>query len=102
MRILGDFLDRITRVIDDNLLRSDKDADRSLEPFDVKGALLRLKFHQVQRSEIAGGVIEEEILAARIGGILPAGAFAGMPLVDGGIELHSGIAADVSPFGDFA
>ena len=35
-------------------------------------------------------------------GILPAGALAGVPLVDGGIELHARVAAEVRALGDLA
>ena len=61
-----------------------------------------LEFHQVQRGEVAGGVIEKEIFRAGIGGILPRRSFAGMPFVNRGVELHPGIAADMGAFGDFA
>ena len=67
-----------------------------------KSPSARLELHQVQRSQIAGGVIEEEIFRARVRGILPAGAFAGVPFVDRGIELHAGIAANMCSFGDLA
>ena len=57
-----------------------------------------LEFHQVQRRQIARSVIQEEILRARVGRVLPSGAFAGVPTVDRGIELHSGIATDMRAF----
>ena len=101
VRVLGDLFDRITGVIDDDFLRGNEDAHRGLETLDIEGAVLGLELHQVERSEIAGGVIEEEIFAAGIGRILPAGSLAGVPLVNRGIELHSGIAADVRALGDF-
>ena len=100
--ILRDFLDRVTRVIDDDLLRGDENSHRGFEPLDVKVAGRGLELHQVQRSEITGGVVEEEILAARIRRILPVGAFACVPLVNGRIELHPGIAADPGALGNFA
>ena len=102
MRVLRDLLDRITGVIDDDLLRGDENADRRFETLDIEVAIRRLEFHQIQRSEIARGVVEEEIFRAWIGGILPARAFAGVPFVDRGVELHSRIAADVGAFGDLA
>src|SRR5207244_10748214 len=101
MGVLGDFLDRITRIIDNDFLGCDEDAHRRLEPLEVERALRGFEFHQVERGEIAGGVIEKKIFAARIGGILAAGAFAGVPFMNGGIELHLGIAADVRSFSDF-
>jgi hypothetical protein len=102
VRVLRDLLDRVAGVIDDDFLRGDENAHRRFESLDIEHAVGGLELHQVQRREIAGGVIEEEILAAGIRGILPVGAFAGVPLVNGGIELHPGIAADPCAFGDFA
>ena len=100
--ILRDFLDRVTRVIDDDLLRGDENAHRGLEPLDVEGAICGFEFHQIERSEIARCVVEEKIFAARVGRILPASPLAGVPFVNGGVELHPRIAADVGALGNFA
>ena len=102
MRVLGNFFDRITRVIDDDFLRRDENAHCRFESLDIEVAVRRLELHQVQRGEIARGVVEEEIFRAGVRGILPIRAFAGVPFVDRGIELHSRIAADMRAFGDFA
>src|SRR5438045_5557112 len=102
MRILRDFLDGVARVIDNNFMRSNEDAHRCFEAFDIEHPVRFLELHQIKRSQIAGGVIEEKVLTAWISRILPACSFAGMPFVYGGIELHPGIAADVSSFRDFA
>ena len=40
VRVLGDFLDRVTGVIDDDFLRGDEDADRGLEALDIERAVL--------------------------------------------------------------
>src|SRR5262249_55970906 len=66
MRVLRNFSDRITRVIDNDFLRRDEDAHRRLESLDIKVALRSLKLHQIQRSQIARCVIKEEILRARV------------------------------------
>src|SRR5262249_49022864 len=102
MRVLRDLFDRVTRVIDNDLLRRDEDAHRSLESLDIKLTTRGFKFHQIERSQIARGVIEEEIFGAWVRGILTVCAFARVPFVDRGIELHSRIAADVRAFGDLA
>ena len=101
MRVLRDLLDRVTRVVDDDFLRGDEDPHRRFESLDVERAFRVLELHQVQRGEIAGGVIEKEIFRTRIGRILPARSFAGMPFVNGGIELHPGVTADMRAFRDF-
>ena len=102
MRVLRDFFDRITRVIDDDFLRSNENAHGRFESLDIEIALRSLELHQIQRRKIARRVIEEEIFRAGISGILPIRAFAGVPFVNRGIELHSRIAADMRSFGDFA
>src|SRR6266436_2647060 len=80
VRVLRDFFDRITRVIDQDLLRGDEDTHRGLEPLNVELAVRGLELQQIERCQIAGSVIEKKILATRVGGILPAGPFAGVPL----------------------
>ena len=102
VRILRDLLDRVARVIDQNFLRGDVDAAGRLKPLDIEHAVFAFELHQVQRGQIAGRVIEEEIFGAGVRGILPLGSLAGVPLVDRGIELHPRIAADVGPFRDLA
>ena len=102
MRVLGDLFNRVTRVIDNDFLRSNENAYRRFEPLNIKIAIRAFELHQIKRSEIARRVVEKEIFRARVGGILSIRAFAGVPFVDGGIELHSRIAADVRSFGDFA
>ena len=102
MRVLRDFFDRIARVIDNDLLRSDENAHRRFESLDIKIAVGGLELHQIKRREIAGRVVEEEVLTTWVGRILPACAFTGVPFVDRRIELHSGIATDPSALGDFS
>ena len=92
----------IAGVVDEDFLRGDEDAHGGLEALDVEGAVGLLELHQVERGEIAGGVVEEEIFGAGIGRVLPVGALAGVPAVDGVVELHAGIAADPGALGDLA
>ena len=102
MGVLGDLFDRVAGVIDNDFLGGDENADRGLESFHIESAIGRFELHQIERGEIAGGVVKKEIFAARIGRVLPATAFTGMPFVNGGIELHSRIAAHMCAFGDLA
>ena len=55
------FPDGVTRVIDDDLLRRDENAHRGFESFDVEVAVGSLELHQVERGEIAGGIVEEKV-----------------------------------------
>ena len=45
MRVLRDFLDRVTRVVDNDLLRCDENAHRRFESIDIKVALRSFKLH---------------------------------------------------------
>src|SRR5205085_8268561 len=55
---------------------------------------------QVQRRQIARGVVEEHVLRARIARVDPSIDRTGMPLVDGAIELHAGVSAGPGGEGD--
>ena len=97
--VVSDAFGRVGGAIDDDLLRDDEDLGGGGEALGVEpfgGAEL----HEVQRGEIARGVVEEEIFAARVGAVLAAGTFAGVPFVDGVVKLHAGIATDVGAFGN--
>ena len=69
MRVLRDFLDRIARIVDDDFLCGNEYSHRRFEPLDVERALRVFELHQVQRGEVAGGIIEKEIFRTRIGRI---------------------------------
>src|SRR6266511_4460375 len=96
--VFGDRLGRVTGVIDDDFLRRNEEAHRCLEPLHVERAVLALELHQVQRREVAGGVVEENIFRARIGGVDRLGAFAGVPFLNGPVVLEARIAADPRAF----
>ena len=102
VRILRDRRGGIARVIDEDFLRGDEDADGGAEALDVERAVGLLELHQVERGEIARRVVEEEIFRARVGRVLPVGALAGVPAVDGVVELHAGVAANPGALGDLA
>ena len=100
VRVLRDFFRGIARVVHEDFLRGDIDANSSFEAFNVELAVLALELHQVQGSKIARGVVEENVFAARIGGVDRLGASTGVPLLDRTVILHSGVAANPSAFGN--
>src|SRR5205814_4432124 len=102
VRILRDFFDGVAGVVDNNFLRGNENAHGRFKAVDIEHAVRFLELHQIKRSQIAGGVIEEKVFTAGISRILPACSLAGVPFVNGGIELHPGISADVSSFRNFA
>ena len=53
----------------------------------------RVELHQVDRGQVAGGVVQEQVLAARVRGVDFAVVGDGVPVVDGVDELNAGIAA---------
>ena len=70
------------------------------EGVDVERAVAVPEIHEVQRRKVARRIVEEHVFRARIRGIDPAGLRAGMPLVDGGIELNARIGAGPGSLGD--
>ena len=62
-----------------------------LEGGDIEPALGVAELHQVERRQIAGRVVEEHVLRARIGGVDPPVIGAGVPLVDRGVVLDARI-----------
>jgi len=100
MAVFGNFVFGIAAHIHENILSDDEDSDGLLESLDIEGAVIAAKLHQIQRSQIAGGIIDKHIFAAWIGGIDGTGIGAGMPAVDGGVVLHSRVAANSGSFGN--
>ena len=101
VRVARDGFGRVAGVIDEDFLRGDDDVAGVAVGFDVEGAVGR-ELHQVQRSQVAGGVVEEHVLAAGVAGVDARGVLGSVPAVDGGVELHAGIAAVPGGFGDLA
>ena len=65
-----------------------------LEAVDVEGPLLGVvELHQVDRGEVAGRVVKEHVFRTRVARIDPAAFGAGVPGVDGRVELDTGIGA---------
>src|SRR5205823_1278097 len=100
VRVLRDHLGGVAGGVDDDLHRGGDDADGVAVGGDVELAAGGKKFEQIKGRKIASGVVEEHVLRAGIGRVDAGGVLAGVPAVDGGIELHAGIAALPGSFGD--
>ncbi len=61
------------------------------EEADVEVAGLGLELHQVERGEVTGRVVQEHVFRARVGSLDLAAGRAGVPVVDGGVELDAGV-----------
>ena len=69
VRILGDTIRGVAGVVHQDFLRGNHDVHGVLEGFHFKLAVGSEELHQVQRRQVAGRVVQEHILAARVGGI---------------------------------
>ena len=101
VRVARDGFGRIAGVVHQDFLRGDDDGAGVAIGFDVEGSVGR-ELHQVQRRQVAGGVVEEHVLAARIAGVDARGVLRGVPAIGGGVVLHAGIAAVPGGVGDLA
>src|SRR5579885_1277831 len=68
--------------------------------FQVKLPVGPDKLHQIERRQIARGIVQKHVFRARIGGINARRVLRRMPAVDGGVELHARIAALMRRLGD--
>ena len=96
----GDPLRRVLRHRHRDLEDDGPQPHRVGEGGDIEVAIVALERQQVQRGQIAGGVVEEHVLGARVGRVDAAARRAGVPLVDGGVVLQAGIGAAPGGFGD--
>ena len=101
MGVFRDFFGRIAGVINQDLLCGNENPHGGLELLDIKRAVLTLELHQVQRCQVAGGVVEEDILRAWIRRVNRLSAFARVPFLDRAVVLQTRVAADPRPLGDF-
>ena len=67
---------------------------------DIERARRRDELQQVEAGQVAGRVVEEHVLRARIRRVDARRVLAGVPAVDGGVELHAGIAAEPRGLGN--
>ncbi len=93
VRIARDGLSGIAGVVHQDLHRGDDDGDGVTISFNLKHAGCVDELHQVEAGQVAGGVVEEHVLRAGIRSVDARRVLAGVPLVDGGVELHARIAA---------
>ena len=98
----GDFLGRVARMIDDDVLRGNADVHRVLEACGIEPAVVLDECEQVEGGEVAGAVVEVHVFGARVGRVDAPRVGAGVPVVDRGIELHARIAALVGGLRDQA
>ncbi len=68
-------------------------ADAVAVALEIETAVGREETAEVQGRQVAGGVVQEHVLGARIARVDGAARRAGVPLVDGGIELNAGVGA---------
>ncbi len=92
MRVLAYHFRGIAGVVYQDFLRCDYYVYGVPVGFYVKCAVGR-ELQQVQAGQVAGGVIQEHVLAAGIAGIDSGCVLRGVPAVDGRVVLHAGIAA---------
>ena len=99
----GDLRCRVVRPPDQDVLGGDEETDAVGEPVAVERSVAVGEPQEVQRREVARGVVQMEVLAARVAGVDPAGVGRGVPAVDRRVELQTGIGtlpcglADLSP-----
>ena len=98
--VLGDHLGGVAGGVDDDLHRGGEDGDGVAVGGDVELAAGGEELEEVEGGEVAGGVVEEHVLRAGVGGVDAGGVFGGVPAVDGGVVLHAGVAALPGGFGD--
>jgi len=93
VRVLADLARGIAGVVDNDLLRQNQGVHRAPERFAIELTVRPHVLDQVQRREIARRIVEEHVLRARVRGVDARRVLARVPAVDGGIELHAGVAA---------
>ena len=102
-----DLFSRVVGVADENLLRRDDHAHRMGEPVHIEGVDPRCfgtgeKREQIQRSEIAGRIVEMEVLATRVARRDRTRVGRRVPVVDRCLELHPRISAFPRRLGDLS
>ena len=96
--VLGNFLNRITGVIDQNFLRNKNNAARRDERVIIEISSFTAESHQIDTGQIARRIIKEHVLTARIGRVDSPGFRTRVPTVDRRIILKARIPASPSCF----
>src|SRR5437867_1864358 len=100
MRVLVDHLRGISGVVYQDFLGGDDYVHGVAIGFYVKSAVGR-ELQKIETRQVAGGVVEEHVLAAGVAGVDPCGVLRSVPAVDRRVVLHAGIAASPGGFGKF-
>ncbi len=89
----GDLRGREVGETDRDVHRGDDQLDGGDERLAVEGQIVAQEPHQVQRRQVATGVVQVHVLAARVAGTDPAGVRAGVPVIDRVVVLDPRIRA---------
>ena len=102
MAVAGNFLGGIGTEIHQDFHGGCEDADSRPVGIQIETAVGAAELHQVQGCQVARRVIEKHEFRAGIGSPYATGCGAGVPIVDGRIELQAGIGAAPRSLGDLA
>ena len=86
--VLTDLRCRVIGVADDDLLGGEEALNRGLVALDIELVVVVEQLQQVDAGEVAGGVIDVHVFAARVGSVDARRVGRGVPTVDGGVVLH--------------
>ncbi len=89
----GDLRGREVSETDRDVHRGDDQLDGGDERLTVEGQIVAQEPHQVQRGQVATGVVQVHVLTARVAGTDPAGVRAGVPVIDRVVVLDPRIRA---------
>src|SRR5690349_18437487 len=90
---LADLLGREVGEADRDVHRGDDQLRDFREARGVEGVVVAEELEQVDAGQVATGVVQVDVLAARVAGADPARLRAGVPVVDGAVVLDAGVGA---------
>src|SRR6185312_14674436 len=90
---LGDLLGREVGEADRDVHRGDDQLRDFREPRGVEGVVVAQELEQVDAGQVATGVVQVDVLTARVAGADPARLGTGVPVVDGAVVLDAGVGA---------